>query len=295
MEPLFQKFEQETGIRARVRYGDTAELAATLLEEGDRSPADLFFAQDAGALALLSAESRFQELPPSLVEQCPEAFRSPGDDWIGISGRARVLVYSTERVEESRLPGDISELLDPEWKGRLGWAPANASFQSFVTALRRTRGEELARAWLEGMKANQPKEYPRNTPALQAVLAGEIDAALLNHYYLHGLQESSGEVLPAENHYFSDGIGSMMNVAGAGILTGSRNREEALRLLEFLLGPEAQSFFAMETFEYPLSQSAEASEKLPELPGAEERRVDLGGLEDLRGTMELLRSTGILP
>jgi iron(III) transport system substrate-binding protein len=179
--PVFDQFEERSGIDVQVRYGDTAELAATILEEGENSPADLFFAQDPGALGALQDEGRFQSLPQDSLDRVPERFRSPDGVWIGTSGRARVVAYNTEELNEGDLPYSIFDFTDPRWEGSIGWAPTNGSFQAFVTALRVLEGEDRARAWLEGIQANDPFEYPDNLTAVEGVASGEVQVAFVNH------------------------------------------------------------------------------------------------------------------
>ena len=152
--PLFAQFESDTGIDLRVRYGGTSALAAAILEEGDRSPADVFFAQDAGALGALEAAGAFRVLPSDLLERVDARVRSTSGAWVGVSGRARVLVYSTERVSEAEPPASIFDLTQPVWRGRVGWAPTNGSFQSFVTAMRVIHGDDTTEQWLRAMLAN---------------------------------------------------------------------------------------------------------------------------------------------
>lgn len=182
--PILEQFTTATGIEVEARYGDTAEMANLILTEGENSPADVFFAQDAGALGAVADEGLLAELPSELLDEVDARFRSPEGQWVGISGRARVVVYNTEALDEADLPDSIFGFTDPKWKGRIGWAPTNGSFQAFVTALRVLEGDERAREWLEGVQANEPKVYEGNNPALDAVIAGEIDVAFINHYYL---------------------------------------------------------------------------------------------------------------
>lgn len=293
--PILERFEEESGIETQVRYGDTAELAATILEEGENSPADVFFAQDAGALGAVSEEGLFRELPGSILDRVEERFRDPEGEWVGISGRARVVAYNTERLSEEDLPDSILEFTDPEWEGRIGWAPTNGSFQAFVTALRVVEGDDVAREWLEGIVANNPRVYENNTAILEGVAAGEVDVGFVNHYYLFRALEEQGQDYPARNYYLKNGDpGALINVAGAGILNTSDSPEEAQRLLEFLLSEEAQRYFADETYEYPLAAGVEAQDELVPLEEIESPDIDLGSLEDLEGTLQLLQETGAL-
>lgn len=294
--PLIERFEAESGIAVEVRYAGTAELAATLLEEGDDTPADVFFGQDAGALGLLAAEGRFAELGDDVLERVDPRFRSPAGVWVGASGRARVLVYNSDEVTEGELPESVLSLTEEAWAGRVGWAPENASFQTFVTALRLLEGEEAARGWLEGMLANDVQNYgDSNSAIVRAVGDGEIAVGLVNHYYLYAVKEEEGEEYPIANHFFAAGDpGSLVNVAGVGIVAGAANADQAARFVEFLVGDEAQAYFAEETSEYPLAGDAPAAADLPALDELGGPEIDLSDLSDLRGTLALLAEVGIV-
>jgi len=293
--PIIERFEEESGIDVEVRYGDTAELAATILEEGQNSPADVFFSQDAGALGALTNEGILSPLPEDALSQVEERFKDPNGEWVGVSGRARVVAYNTEALSEEELPSSILDFTDPEWNGRIGWAPTNGSFQAFVTALRVIEGEDVAREWLEGVQANDPRRYDNNLAMLEGVASGEIEVGFVNHYYLFQLQEESGGDVPAANYYFQNGDpGSLVNVAGIGILNTADNTPEAQEFLEFMLSEEAQTYFADETFEYPLIEGVPINEELVPLSEIETPNADLGNLDDLQGTLDLLRETFVL-
>ncbi|MGZ8783420.1 MAG: extracellular solute-binding protein, partial [Gaiellaceae bacterium] len=181
--PLFERFESETGINVDVRYADSAELAATIAEEGDNSPADVFFAQDPGSLGAVDAQ--LAELPDSVLDRVDEQFRDEDGRWVGTSGRARVLVYNTDELSEAEVPDSVFDMTDPKWKGKGGLPPTDASFQAVVTAMRLDAGDERTRQWLEDLNANEPKFYEKNTPVVEAVASGEIEVGLVNHYYLY--------------------------------------------------------------------------------------------------------------
>jgi iron(III) transport system substrate-binding protein len=292
--PLMRQFTDDTGIEVEVRYGDSAEMASLILTEGQNSPADVFFAQDAGALGAVAREGLLADLPEELLDRVDARFRSPADEWVGVSGRARVVAYNTDALSEADLPDSIFGFTDPEWAGRIGWAPTNGSFQAFVTALRNIEGEDRAREWLEGIQANDPKVYEGNNPALDAVIAREVDVAFINHYYLmRRLEEDPG--VSAANYFLSDGDpGALVNVAGAGVLSTSDNAAAAERFVEYLLSDEAQAYFAEETKEYPLVEGVDADPDMPPLSEIGTPEIDLSDLSDLEGTLELLQEVGIL-
>ena len=293
--PLIERFKQDTGIDVDVRYGGTAELAATILEEGENSPADLFFAQDAGSLGALAQEGRLAALPETVLNQVDARFRSLAGDWVGVSGRARTLVYNTEQLAESDLPASVFDLTGPQWTGMVGWAPTNASFQSFVTALRQISGEDATRAWLEAMLANGVQSYDNNAAIVEAVGRGEILAGLVNHYYLFRFLEEQGESFPARNYFFPDGgADALVNVAGIGMLASSDQQENALVFANYLLDETAQQYFADETQEYPLIAGVPASPLLTPIDQLNLPQLDLSDLSDLQGTLELLQDVGAL-
>ncbi len=292
--PLLDQFTDATGVEIEARYGDTAEMANLILTEGENSPADVFFAQDAGALGAVAERGLLAALPAETLDHVDQRFASPSGEWVGVSGRARVVAYNTETLSESDLPDSIYGFTEPEWEGRIGWAPTNGSFQSFVTALRVIEGEDRAREWLEGIQANDPNVYEGNNPALDAVIAGEVDVAFINHYYL--MQRLAEEPdAAAANYFLTDGDpGALVNVAGAGILDSSENQEAARQFVEYLLSPEAQEYFASETKEYPLLEGVEPDPELPALDEIGTPEIDLSDLSDLEGTLELLQEVGIL-
>jgi iron(III) transport system substrate-binding protein len=291
--PLFDRFEEESGVDVEVRYGDSAELAATIAEEGEDSPADVFFAQDPGSLG--SVDDRLGTLPDELLARVPERFRDSDGRWVGTSGRVRVLAYNTEELAEAEVPDSVFDLTDPRWKGKIGIAPTNASFQAFVTALRLSEGEERAREWLEGLQANEPKTYERNTPIVEAVAAGEIELGLVNHYYLYLVKEEDPDAA-VENHFLRPGDpGALVSAAGVGILASTDDGDAAERFVEFLLSDEGQRFYTEEAeeAEYPLVPGIAPKPGLPPLAELEGPDVELTALgPELERTLELLNELG---
>jgi len=293
--PLLEQYRTEAGDRIEVRYGQTTQMAATILEEGAHSPADLFIAQDTGALGALAGKDLLAPLPEDILGKVDSTFRSPNGVWVGLSGRARVVVYNTQNVSAEDLPGDITGFCDPSWKGRLGWAPANGSFQAFVTAFRALKGEEEAESWLHCILANEVRDYPKNTPIVAAVGAGEIDVGFVNHYYLYRFLAEEGETFPARIAFLRSGeAGSLVNVSGIGILATSRRQERAADLVRYLLSEPAQRFFSQETYEYPMVQGVAPHPDLPSLVSLQPPHLDLSALEDLEGTLQLLKRAGAL-
>ena len=296
VEPIIKQFEQETGIQVKVSYANTTQLAATLLTEGDKSPAALFWAQDAGALGAVSKKAMFEKLPESILGKVASNFRDADGLWVATSGRARLLAYSPERVKVEELPPSIFDLTQHKWKDRVGWAPTNASFQAFVTALRMQAGEERAEEWLRDMKANGAKKYAKNTPIIEALAAGEIDLGLPNHYYLLRFKKGNSNYPVAQTFFKANDPGNLVNVAGIGILKSSDNKGAAVKFVEFLLSAKAQQYFTSDVFEYPVINGVIPNANL--LPLSELLELsptfDLNQMDDLDGTVDLLRRVEIL-
>lgn len=292
--PLYERFRRETGIDVQVRYGDSPELAATIAEEGDGSPADVFFAQDAGSLGAVAEQGLLRPLSQGVLTKVPVRFRDPEGRWVGVSGRARVVAYNTRRLRSRELPDTIFAFTDPRWRGRIAFAPTNASFQAFVSAMRLTVGDGRTRAWLEGIAENQPTLLENNLQTLEAVARGEADVGFVNHYYLYELRAERPN-LPVENHFLRRGDpGSLVNVAGVGELAGGDHPAEARRFVEFLLDEEQQRYFADDTDEYPLVAGVRTDEHLRPLSEVQGPDVSLGELgAKLPSTAELITEVGL--
>jgi iron(III) transport system substrate-binding protein len=294
--PIYRRFQELTGVELRVRYGDSAELAATLLEEGRNSPADVFVSQDAGALGAVASRGRLKVLPPSILRRVPARFRAPGRRWVGLTGRARVVVYNTNALRPAQLPKTIWGFAQPRWKGKVGLPPTNASFQAFVSAMRVRAGERRTRDWLLALKANDVRFFSGNSQVVAAVARGEIQVGFVNHYYLYQLKEQQPSAAAA--NYFLRGKkdpGALVNVAGAGVVAGTEKTAAAQRLISFLLGREAQRYFARSPgrAEYPLAAGVRPRTGLPRLGSIEGARISLGRLgRELETTLRLLNEVG---
>ncbi|MCH7639244.1 MAG: iron ABC transporter substrate-binding protein [Bacteroidetes bacterium] len=301
VDPLVEQFTEATGIAVEVRSGSDAELVAALQEEGDASPADLYWANTAGALGVAGEAGLFSQLPDSILSK-PDGYVPSSGLWVPVTVRFRVMAYDPGRVTPEFLPASVMDLPDNDaFRGQIGWTPTYSSFQDFITAMREIHGEEATRNWIEGMKALEPKAYPSNTPMLEAMMAGEIMVGLTNHYYVlrvvHGGDDDLRDDPTVATHHFGAGdTGNLALVTGAGLLNTSTQTEKALAFLSFLLSEDAQSFAAETVREYPVVRAATVPDYL--LPFDEAVALgpefDFDRLRNLEGTLDLLREKGLL-
>lgn len=293
--PLFTQFTAETGIRVKARYGDSAELAAQLTEEGSGSPAQVFFAQDAGALGAVDQAGMFAPLPDAAAEAVPAAYRAPKGTWTGVTGRVRVIAYDAEKVPTADVPRSVFELTEPRWKAQVAIAPTNASFQAFVTAMRIADGDEATRRWLEGLVANDVRKYEKNGLILDAVNSGQVELGLINHYYWYEKEAEIGERDMRARIAFTEpgDPGSLVNVAGVGILKSAADVPGAARFVEWLLSPATQRWFVANTFEYALIPSVPPAAGLPPLDSLRGPDVAIADLAGLPATLAMLEDVGL--
>ena len=286
---LLDTFTQDTGIAVNVRYGDSAELAAQILEEGSNVQADVFFSQDAGALGALAKQGLTKSLPKDITDLVDDSYKSKDSQWVGVSGRARVLVVNPENVTE--LPTSYKDLMEPSWKGRIAIAPTNASFQAFITAIRITEGEQAAKEFLSAMKENAVL-FEKNGLIMQAVEDGVVDAGLINHYYWFELENEKGVGnMKSELAWFEDqDAGNLINVAGVAVLS---DNPSANVFVKWLLGDTAQNYFVERTREYSLTGVPDVAGLKPfgEIKAPD---IDLSNLDSLAETLELIRKAGLL-
>lgn len=294
--PLIAAFEEQSGIDVEVRYGNSAELGAALLEEGGNTPADVVYSQEVGALGVLSDNELLSPLPTQVVELVDDRFApAEGTDWVGVTGRSRVLVVNPEVVAE--VPESVDDLTDPQYREQIGWAPSNASFQSFVTAFRVSEGEGRAAGWLDEMVANEPQSFESNSDILEAVDSGELGIGLINHYYwarmvpeVGGVENMGSELVFLQG----EDPGALVNATAVAVTANGQDNPAALEFVEYLLSEEGQTYFVEETWEYPLVDGIADPEGLPALDDLAGPRLDLADLDSLEATITLLTDKGLL-
>ena len=287
---LLKDFTKETGIGVEVRYSDSASLAAQILEEGNNVQADVFFSQDAGALGAVAEAGAFKTINPDISNLVDAKYRSADNTWVGVSGRSRVFSYDPKQVSAADLPKSIFDLADPRWKGKIGIAPTNASFQSAVTAMRVLKGDDATAAWLNAMKTNAVL-FEKNGQILEAVETGQIQAGLINHYYWYERAAEVGEdKMTSKMAWFQAGdAGNLINVAGIGVLS---DKPEAQTFAKWLLSETAQTYFVEKTAEYSLTGIPD-QDNLPALKDLPAAKINLSALAPLAMTLALIRDAGL--
>jgi len=288
-------FTAETGIKVTMRQGSDTELSNQIIQEGAASPADVFLTENSPAMTQVENADLFADVDEATIAQVPEEFRPSTGKWTGIAARSTVLVYDKNKLTEDQLPKSMLDLATPEWKGKWAASPSGADFQAIVSALLELKGEAATEEWLKGMKENF-KAYKGNSTAMKAVNAGEVDAALIYHYYYYGDQAKTGEnsnnVTP---YYFKNqDPGAFVSVSGGGVLKTSKNQEAAQEFLKYVTGKKGQETLKDGTsFEYAIASDVPANEKLVPIAELQAPTVDPAKLNSEKVT-ELMTSAGLL-
>lgn len=296
IQPILDGFECETGIEAKVRWGDSTDLAVLLAEEGDATDADVFLSSSPGPVGFLEGNGLLGQIDDGTLELVDDNNRAASGSWIGFSGRKRVLVYNTENVSDGELPASVFTLTDAIYEGRVAIPASNGSFEDWFTVFRDQEGSDVAEAWLGDMTANDAKPYANNRAIVEAVGRGEIDMGLVNHYYNYQEAAARGDEHKASNYDFApDDIGSLLIITAATVTASTENPTEANALIRYLLSETAQRYFTEETFEYPLAAGVAPVDILPPLSALEIGAVDFeslgGGFEE---TERIVQESGIL-
>jgi iron(III) transport system substrate-binding protein len=293
--PAIDSYEAEANRDVKVRFAETADLAATLVEEGGASPADVFFAQEPGAIAAVAEAGLLAKLPQNILDMVPARYRDPEGRWVGVTGRARVIAYDKNAVSKSELPPSPFGLTAPKWKDRVGWSPASSSMQEYVTALRARYGDDRTREWLEEMVDNGAVSFPDNVTIRDAIAKGEIDVGLINHYYVAEAIAEEGPDYPVAVYFPPGGLGSLMLLTSVGVLESSDRKPEAFAFVRSLLSKRSQAFFTSSSKEYPLAKGSKPdpalSVPIDRIPVSDSSLVDL---KELQGTIELMQESGAL-
>lgn len=269
-QALYDLFKERTGITVEVKQGKAKELLEEIQKAGEDSPADLFYTADAGSLASAKEKGFFQTIGSAVLnENIPANYRDTEDMWTALTMRARIIAYSLERVK----PEDLStyeDLTDSKWKGKIVTRPSSHVYnQSLVASFIAVNGEEQAKEWTKGLVANFAREPKGNDrDQVKAVAAGEADLAIVNSYYIgHMINSEKAEEKDAVAKigvFFPnrETTGTHVNISGAGILKGAKNKDNAVKLLEFLSGVEVQEKFSSANYEFPVNPKVAVENEL---------------------------------
>lgn len=294
-EAWVDEFTKETGIKVTIRPGSDLELSNQIIAEGDKSPADVFLTENSPAMTQVENAGLFAEISPTIQDQVPSEYRPSTNQWTGIAARSTVFAYDKTKLSEDQLPKSIMDLADPAWKDRWAASPSGADFQAIVSAMLELEGEEATSAWLKSMKENS-KAYKGNSTAMKAVNAGEVEGAVIYHYYWFGDQAKTGE--NSKNvamHYFkNEDPGAFVSISGGGVLASSEHQDNAQKFLEYVTGKAGQTILQTGgSFEYPVASEVPANEELVPLDELQAPKIDPAKLNSEKVT-ELMTQAGIL-
>ncbi len=288
-------FTKQTGIKVELRSGSDPELANQILAEGDNSPADVFVTENSPSMTLVARQGGFAPVDAQTLAQVPRQYSAADGSWVGWAGRSTVLAYNSTQLETSALPDSIMELAEPKWSQQIGIAAAGADFQAIVSAVLQLKGEQATAAWLKGLKANA-KIYQGNGAAMKAVNAGEIQAAVIYHYYWYKDQAESGENSKNVKLLFFENKdpGAFVGVSGAGVVKASDQPAEAQQLVKYLTSEEGQKLVAGSTaLEYSLSPKVATNPQLKPLSELEPPKINIAELNGPK-VVELMTEAGLL-
>ncbi|WP_243645777.1 Fe(3+) ABC transporter substrate-binding protein [Reinekea marinisedimentorum] len=301
IKPLLDQFSEQTGIQVNLVTGADDALISRLQLEGDKSPADLLITADAGRLHRAKDAGLFAALQSDAVnELVPANLRDVDDQWVGLTQRARPIFYAKGRVNPDEIDS-YSDLTDSKWAGRICIrSSSNIYNQSLIASMVETEGEASALAFAEGLVANLARPPAGgDTDQLKAAAAGVCDIAVANTYYFGRLMtsdkesdqkvaESLGVIWPNQQ-----GRGTHVNISGIGLTKASKNADEAVQLIEFMLTPEAQTWYSEVNNEYPVVEGIEPSQALQSLGSFKADSVNLTALgENNQRAVELMDQAG---
>jgi iron(III) transport system substrate-binding protein len=288
-------FTAETGIKVNYRQGDDTEMSNQIIQEGAASPADVFLTENSPAMTQVENAGLFADIDQATAAQVPAEYRPSTNKWIGIAARSTVFAYNKSKVSQDKLPKSLMDLQSPEWKGRWAASPSGADFQAIVSAMLQLKGEDATKAWLQALK-DGAKSYKGNSTAMKAVNSGEVDGAVIYHYYWFGDQAKTGE--NSKNvglEYFKNqDPGAFVSVSGGGVLKSSKNQAAAQEFLKFVTGKKGQEVLQKgSSYEYAVGSGVPSNSKLVPLEQLQAPKIDPAKLNSQK-VNELMTATGLL-
>jgi iron(III) transport system substrate-binding protein len=293
---LVAGFEKQTGIKVKVRSDDEDVLGNQILQEGSSSPADVFYTENTPVLEDLQEKGLLAPIAASTLAAVPAKYSSPQGDWVGVSARVSVLVYNTSQIKPSELPSSILELAQPQWKGKVGFAPSETDFQPLVTAITKLDGVAAAEKWLKGLQANS-MVYPDNETVVAQVNNGESTVGIINHYYWYRLRDEVGAsgMHSALHYYAPHDPGYLLNVSGAAVLKSSSKQAAAQKFVAFIVSKAGQEILAhSHSYEYPIGSGVLTAQPLKSFDQLQLAPVTIADLGNGHAPLELEQKLGLL-
>jgi iron(III) transport system substrate-binding protein len=291
-DAIAKAFEAKTGIHVNVRKGSSNQLASQVVEEGERSPADVIYTEESPPLNKLGEQGLLAKIDASTLDVLPKEYVAGNGNWMGVTARVRVVAFNPKLIDEKDLPKSVMEFSQPEWQGKVGFVPTSGAFQEQAVAIIKVHGMDAAEEWLTGLRAFG-KVYSNNMVALKAVENGEVASVLVNNYYWFALQREKGQ-LDSKLHYFTGGdVGGLITVSSAAALKSSKHPKEAQQFLAFMAGEEGQRVITQTSAEYPLRKGMASDRGLKpfnELQPPNVTPADLGNAEE---ALDLERDVGL--
>ena len=291
-DELAKAFEAKTGIHVKVRKGSSNQLASQVVEEGDRSPADVIYTEESPPLNKLGEQGLLAKIDDATLNVLPKDYVAGNGTWMGVTARVRVVAYNPKLIDEKDLPKTVLDFAQPQWQGKVGFVPTSGAFQEQAVAIIKLHGMDAAEEWLTGLRAFG-KVYSNNMVALKAVENGEVASVLVNNYYWFALQREKGQ-LDSKLHYFTGGdVGGLVTVSSAAALKSSKHPKEAQQLLAYMASEEGQRVITQTSAEYPLHKGMASDRGLKPFSELEPPKVTPADLGNAEEALELEREVGL--
>jgi iron(III) transport system substrate-binding protein len=298
---LVSAFEKATGITVNIRSDDEDTLADQIVTEGSHSPADVFLTENSPPLESLQAKGLLAKVDSGTLGHVPARFSSPQGDWVGVSARVSVLIYNPGLISASKLPAHVSQLADPQYRGKLALAPQETDFQPIVTSYLHAYGQAATQRWLKAIQANASGHvYPDNETIADEVNRGAVAFGIVNQYYWYRMRAEIGaSSTHARIAHFAPGDpGYVIDVSGAGVLKSSAHQAAAQKFLAFVVSKQGQAIIADPSksisYEYPIGSGV--TTQAPETPFSQLQPypITIGELGDGSTAITLMRQAGLL-
>lgn len=291
-DELAKAFEAKTGIHVNVRKGSSNQLASQIVEEGERSPADVIYTEESPPLNKLGEQGLLAKIDDATLNVLPKDYVASNGTWMGVTARVRVVAYNPKLIDEKDLPKTVLDFAQPQWQGKVGFVPTSGAFQEQAVAIIKLHGMDAAEEWLTGLRAFG-KVYSNNMVALKAVENGEVATVLVNNYYWFALQREKGQ-LDSRLHYFTGGdAGGLVTVSSAAALKSSKHPKEAQQLLAYMASQEGQRLITQTSAEYPLHKGMVSDRGLKPFSELEPPNVTPADLGNAEEALELEREVGL--